>query len=241
MNRIVISNGNWGTGSTRDIHRLLVNVASHIERWLDCKSEYKILVQNAAPEVAPRILYRTNQSGPITILLSTRERRWDQYSYQFAHEFCHLVSDYENLRKQQKQWFQEVLCELASLFVLKQMAAEWRTNPPYSNWDSYAPSLQTYAHNAILAAGPAPTSGKFGNWYRINQLRTNPYNRQLNCLVATALLPFIELQPRLLNGVTNLPDSDSCFLDFLRQWRARCVSNSDAFVERVIELFEMAD
>ena len=62
---------------------------------------------------------------------SARDRKWAKFGYQFSHEFCHVLSNYENLKANPNNWFHEAICELASVFTLRRMAERWPTHPPY--------------------------------------------------------------------------------------------------------------
>jgi len=121
------------------------------------------------------------------LALTTRDSFWSQYAYQFAHEFCHILSDYERLRSTPNQWFHESLCELASLFTLKQMAVTWQKHPPYPNWREFATSLNAYAEDLVARNFcRLPAGANLGDWLHVNEpcLRVNPLQRTLNGLVA---------------------------------------------------------
>jgi hypothetical protein len=49
--------------------------------------------------------------------------------YQFAHEFAHILSNYERHADskvaRQHEWFEEALCEVASLYALKRVGMQW--------------------------------------------------------------------------------------------------------------------
>lgn len=52
-----------------------------------------------------------------TIYLSARENYWSKYIYQFAHEYCHfLIYDPLDGKLETTFWFEESVCELASMF-----------------------------------------------------------------------------------------------------------------------------
>ena len=76
------------------------------------------------------IYYRENREGPFVVQLTARDRKWSKFAYQFSHEFCHLLSGHDRLRDNPNQWFHESLCELASVFTLRQMAKQWLISPP---------------------------------------------------------------------------------------------------------------
>ncbi|MCP6756902.1 hypothetical protein NL533_35270, partial [Klebsiella pneumoniae] len=77
-----------------------------------------------------------NDAREIVLKLDTSNTFWSQYAYQFAHEFCHVLCGYRE-DDPGTQWFEETLCETASLFVLRAMAREWKTAPPYPHWKDY--------------------------------------------------------------------------------------------------------
>ncbi len=131
---------------------------------------------------------------------------WAQYSFQFAHEFCHALANYANNPRQLVRyppnanlWLEESLCETASLFALRAMSRSWRTAPPYPAWRSYAPWLNAYAEERL--ARPEhhlPAGTPFLVWFHEKQsaLRQNSAIRERNTIVALQLLPLFEAEPR---------------------------------------------
>ena len=145
MLTIVVS-GEWGDAQHADIEKLLSDTASHINGLLRSPWAGELHVKPAAPnDRTPRILFRYSKTGPIVIQLTSQDRRWNQYAYQFAHEFCHVLSGYEDLKDNPNNWFHETICELASVFTLRRMAERWPTHPPYPNWSDYSKYLLKYA------------------------------------------------------------------------------------------------
>ena len=142
---VSINGTNWGGGRPQDIRVLLSNVARHLTQHLRDTPEAAIEV-NYWPNY-PIILIRPPGITSYTILLTANGTRWAQYSYQFAHEFCHLMSGYERLHGRANNWFHEAICEMASLFTLKSMGESWIEAPPYPNWRDYAEHLTEYAEN----------------------------------------------------------------------------------------------
>jgi hypothetical protein len=57
-----------------------------------------------------------------------------------------------NKEQPRADWFQESICELASLFFLKELSEIWKARPPYSNWRDYANSIAEYADNRLQEA-----------------------------------------------------------------------------------------
>lgn len=232
----------WGAASPEDIGILLADVASHLDRLLaEPVVEQIRVVPASGPDVVPITLFRHAQSGPITIQLAAQDTHWAQFSYQFAHEFCHVLSDYERLRDNPNQWFHEALCELASVFALRRMAERWPTHPPYSNWTDYAPSLDDYADNLLSDENhQLPEGLTLAIWLPMHEteLRQDAYIRDKNAIVAYQLLPLFEAEPSGWNAVRNMPSSSGILTEYLAAWHG-CVQPADKpFVKRVIGAFQ---
>ena len=131
MVTIAIKGANWGEGRPVDIRLLLENVAWHMTRHLRDGVDITVEVRHWSSN--PMILFRPPGQTTYTIFLSATGRRWAQYSYQFAHEFCHLLSGYDQLEDSANGWFHESICEAASLYTLRSMGMTWASHPPYPN------------------------------------------------------------------------------------------------------------
>ena len=119
-------------------------------------------VPDAAIHVAP---WRRNprvfhDRRPYQVRLSARDTYWCQYVYQFAHELCHVMINFDRHRAHKHRWFGEALCELASLFVLHRLAAAWAEGPPdgVANAAAFAPNFTTYALRVTARHAPARRS-----------------------------------------------------------------------------------
>lgn len=184
-----------------------------------------VVIENAGGKGHASVLFERNPQGKVVIQLDTSKTFWCQYVYQVAHEFTHVHCGFragptENL------WFEEAVCETASLFSLRAMARTWLTHPPYPHWADYAPSLAEYADDA-MASNPYKAelrSKGLARFYRDHEheFRANATARELNAAVALALLPFLEEAPgrwaafRWLNA-TPRPEQEP-FADFLQRW-----------------------
>src|SRR5438132_1281700 len=121
------------------------------------------------------------------------------------------------------KWFEETLCEAASLFVLGRMADSWKTRPPYPNWKDYAVSLQNYRDERLAAAG-LPSGTTLAAWFREREpsLRKDGTQRELNLRMAAAILPLFEESPGRWAAVASLNavhgGADRSFPDYLRDW-----------------------
>jgi hypothetical protein len=238
---VIDSSVDWEGASAVDIQRLLDDVTGQLTRHLSSPPLGKIIVsfQPAHPEVK----YRTAIHAPYLVLLAVKGLLWNQYAYQFAHEFCHIVCKYERLRKLPNKWFQETICEVASIFVLRQMAKTWLSHPPYPNWINYVQPLYDYAENRIVDPNhQLPANMTLNQWFLENKvaLRNNSYLRPMNTLVAIHLLPLFEKNPEHWESVRYLPDSSGNFLFFLSRWQKNVPKTHKSFVQQVAAKFSTA-
>ena len=239
---IFVSKDGWGDARPADIHVLLANTASHLLEPLRTPVEGAILVV-AAPitDAVPRTPYRTSTVSPFVIQLTARGRSWSQYAYQFSHELCHVVSDYENLSEDNpNRWFHEAVCELASVFCLRRMAERWPVDPPYPNWAPYATSLADYAEDLLRRQErQLPPETTLPDWLasREEALRSDPYQRNMNATVAYSLLPVFEDSPEGWNSIRHLPNSRGSLVDYIGDWHSAVLDVDRAFVLRVLDRF----
>lgn len=234
---IEIAPGDWGGADVRDIHLVLTSVA---EVFLDhvklTRDDLKLRVIPRAG--TPRVLYERGHEGQYVIQLTARDQIWVQYAYQFAHELCHIVSNFDRRvvgdeAVQENQWFEEALCETAALFTLKRLGVVWASNPPTRNWMGYGKSFASYA--AYLSNEPHRHLGatrSLRDWYAENHvsLRDDPYQRRKNEVVASTLLPLFEQHPEYWRSIAYLnADAASAakpFSGYLADWYRSCPDKS---------------
>lgn len=240
--QIIVDPSNWGEASLGDIEALLLDVASHIQKFLRKPLEGAIVVRPApAYDWVPKTLFRESTEGPFFIQLTARDRKWSRFSYQFSHEFCHVLSEHERLKNSPNNWFHETICELASVFTLRRMAERWPSNPPYANWADYAESLASYAQERLSRKEhQLPEGITLSAWLLSEEegLRKDPYQRCKNAVVAYSLLPIFESDPTGWNAIRRLPDSSALFKDYLSDWHSQVEPIDKPFVNCIIQLFE---
>jgi hypothetical protein len=177
------------------------------------------------------------------VRLNTGDRLWAQHAFQFAHEFEHILCNYQPGASRNK-WFEESICEVASLFALRRMSETWATTPPYPNWKSYASSLSKYADDRMKSS-QLPQGETLGEWYRAHAdlLVLDAINREHNLVVATALLAMFERQPEHWEAVTYLnddkPSESITFTVYLNNWHKRCPAKHQPFVAAIARQFEI--
>jgi len=106
----------------RDVEKVLHSAAVALWPYFAGRTLKPILVE---PKGGPITLYRRGPNGEYLVRLNTGDRHWAQHAYQFAHEFGHILANYDEHERRNK-WFEESVCEMASLFVLRRMSETWK-------------------------------------------------------------------------------------------------------------------
>jgi len=229
---IEVAPGDWGRAQPGDIQRVLASVA---EEFLDhvglARDELKLRV--IPRDGSPRVLYERGVDGQYVIQLTARDDHWFQYAYQFSHELCHVVSNFDHKARvgdtvaTDNQWFEESLCETAALFTLLRLGDTWQRHPPSRNWIAYAPQFPAYANHLLEEPHRQLPSGQsLREWYGAHRvsLRVNPYLREKNEVVASALLPLFVAHPEYWRSIAFLnADPNSAakpFSAYLADWYA---------------------
>jgi len=247
--QIQVDGDNWGNASTEDIGAVLHSAASEI--WKYCPSTHidKILVHRRYDY--PQADHDRDSDGRIVIGLQTGDRYWAQYAYQFAHEFCHALAGHTNDYKEKWRsletphlWFEESLCEAASLFALRAMGRSWEICPPNPGWESYARNLTEYAQDRIDdPKHTLPPNETFQKWFKKheNELRHKWMHREKNTIVAKQLLPLFETEPQAWEAVTYINlvprDPNMAFYDFLCNWKKISRKDFHGFIDKIFILF----
>ena len=247
---ITVAPGNWGAADIRDIKRVLESVAEEFRLQVGYPAEARLNIRVVPRGVSPRVLYERGPTGEYVVHLTARNERWFQYAYQFSHELCHIFSnfDHKELKNDEavtsNQWFEESLCETASLFTLKRLAQTWADAPPARKWVGYAPTFAAYADYLLTAEHRhLPASQSLDQWYRENQapLQESPYQREKNELAATALLPLFEKAPGNWRAIIYLnhekANATQTFDDYLAAWYAACPLEQKELVHQTMALF----
>ncbi|NML14985.1 tripartite tricarboxylate transporter substrate-binding protein [Azohydromonas caseinilytica] len=223
---ITVREGGWGEANTRDIRDVLVAVARELQERIPGRPLAPIVVSHSTR--APLSLYERGPRGEYQVQLTVSGDRWAGYVYEFAHEFCHVLANYDRHPHFQAadahQWFEEALCEVSSLYTLQRFAAEWEIAPPSPRLQAYAQELQASADRFLAEKHrQLPPGQTLAAWYAENarRLRGSAYDRNRNEVVATQLLPLFEENPELWEalGYLNLDAPGGSFEDYLRTWR----------------------
>lgn len=239
---IRVQPGGWGGAGVRDIQKVAMSAGSELWKYFPGRRLRPIIVRHS--DSGPIVLFRQGPAGEYIVKLDVEGTYWAQFTYQFAHELCHILTNYEKKTSRKNKWFEESLCEMASMFALRRMAVTWRTSPPYPHWKSFAPALRKYADDLqAKKERQLPPGATLAKWYRDNEqdLRKNPTLRNKNGLVANELLGLFEASPESWAAVSylnmeTLDDADS-FKDYLESWHRHCPAKHKKLVRRIGDLF----
>jgi len=235
---IRIERKGWGKAGLTDIQKVLESAGGELWRQFPHRQLKPISVRKS--KKGPMVLYRREANGQYQVLLNTGDLYWAQYSYQFAHELCHILCNYR-AGKNPNKWFEESLCELASLYALRSMSKTWKTSPPYPNWKNYAPALHKYAQKRIDDSQLSDLT--LAKWYKQNEsvLRSTATDRKKNNIVATALLSMFESEPHHWQAISYLNkgkgSETESFSGYLRRWHAEAPKKHKPFIGRIAGKF----
>ncbi len=193
------------------------------------------------PRGGPIVLFQRGPEGEYRVRLDTSSTYWSQYAFQFAHEMGHILADYKE-NPHRNKWFEEAICETASLYALRDMAKSWKTNAPYDNWRGYSTSLGEYADER-LAAAKLPEGKTLADWFADHEaeLYQTPTNRELNLVVAGQLLPLFEEKPQRWEAIGWLNAADvkqsQTLGEFLADWERNSPERHREFIREIAQRF----
>ncbi|MDE0014748.1 MAG: hypothetical protein OXU51_01085 [Candidatus Poribacteria bacterium] len=235
-------NKGWGNAPTSNIKKLCENVALHFQEQL--RDEHKIhgdlLIVYRAER--PIVYYRTFFGGDADdykIGLSITGRYWDEFSYQFGHEFAHILQNhdelYEKLPNQINDWFEEAICELANLWVLRRMHDTWASRPPYNNWVDYRHALLDYA-NWHMNRPEVQYDGSGAEWlaeWEDAMRRDEGFTYARVSQLSHKFLPIFEENPEAWNIIRQMPVSNAKMSVYMKEWYDAVDTEDKVFVEAI--------
>ncbi|MEH6629145.1 MAG: hypothetical protein V7739_22160 [Motiliproteus sp.] len=248
---ITVARGKWGQTTILDIHRLLVSVASEFHSYAGFNRARDIDIRVVPRNGSPRVLYERGTDGSYVIHLTARDDRWYQYAYQFAHELCHIYSNFDHKERDKhgsvsikNQWFEESLCEAAAVHTLKRLALSWEHNPPTRSWIGYSQIFANYADYLLRQPHrQLPESLSLIDWYQKHHqvLRANPYLREKNEQVATRMLRIFEQNPQFWSAIgylnQNPASAGRSFADYLADWQKAAPAQQKMLPTKIMALF----
>ncbi|MDB4537655.1 hypothetical protein N9230_03470 [Akkermansiaceae bacterium] len=189
----------------------------------------------------PIVIFQRNARQEIVVKLDTHKTYWSQYAYQWAHELCHVLCGFRE-DGQDNKWFEETLCELASLYCMRAMVSDWENKPPYPHWKNYSKSLQDYVDNVISQYEKVDMLG-LAEYYKKHEgeLRKSATLRNLNGTMAAALLPVFEKNPQHWEAIRYLnltPAKPGLTLkQYLAKWKKDAPKKHHLFIEGIARVY----
>lgn len=241
---IRVVDGAWGDAAPWQIEMLLNAIADEMLQHFPNRRLHPIVVSHASG--GPAVLFQKGPGNEYQVMLSAKDQNWAEYVYEFSHELVHILASYEkNERPEHRrhQWFEEMLCETVSLYMLKHFALTWNAAPPLPESHGYAPAIQAFTRRALSDRHrKLPAGVSFEQWFSRTapQLVSSPYMRKENELVASLFLPLIEKNSdwravAYLNAGD--PPTGADFREFLVHWYRATPRHLRGFVEESIEVF----
>ena len=227
----------WGSSPER-VQAILHAAAQELDRHFAAPLLKPILVE---PLGGPITLFDRGPGGEYRVQLDTGDNLWAQWVYQFAHEFGHIRSSFDSVSHQNK-WFEETICEVASLYVLRRLAVVWAEDGRPDAWKKFAPALRKYVE-ARVAKAQLAEDVNFPEWYAAHarELHRNGYDREKNTIIAVRLLPLFEKTPEHWEAIGLLAKAKKghaeTLPEFLKAWQAQCPEKHRAFVAAVAQSF----
>lgn len=103
--------------------------------------------------------------------------RWNQFVFQFSHEYTHYIIHCANdSQEQRSSWIEETICEAVSLFFLQYFWANWTQCELY-NWD---PGYCKYFKSYLEAQLNKPGNHRLGQCGDVKELEAIN-ERSQNC------------------------------------------------------------
>lgn len=217
----------WGEAPVSDIKKLCENVALHFQEQL--RVEQKVngdlsIVYNAE---GPITFYRNFFGGApdeYKIGLKVTDTYWSQFSYQFGHEFCHVMQNHDRITPNNpNDWFHEAICELANLWVIRRMSKTWAYRAPYRNWVDYRHALADYANNGLMNRGEVAYSGTGADWLkewedRMRRDEPGAFTYARISQLSYKFLPIFEENPKAWNAIRQMPASTGKMSTYMKDW-----------------------
>lgn len=157
------------------------------------------------------------------IILSCDKNKWNQATYQLAHEVCHLMIPDKVTPK--LRWLEESICELSSFFFLPELSKFWNrldVSLETSDGTLYAPlfekyALESHAGTTVMDLSLFSTAPEKSE---LHSLVSDCYQRSKNRYISLRLLPIFERFPATWHAIPYLSriPNHLPFPDALAKW-----------------------
>ena len=241
LNIRVEQSAGWEDAPTSNIKSLCENVALHFQEQL--RDEHKVngkltIVYDADGPIAFYRSYFDGEPDEYRIGLSAASLYWAQFSYQFGHEFCHILQKHDDFKNYPtNSWFKESICELATLWVIKRMSETWQNRAPYPNWVSYRHVLKSRA-DYLTSRAAVQYDGTGADWLKEweTQLRdhdSGAFSYTRVSQLSYKFLPIFEEHPEAWNAIRQMPVSNAKMSVYMKEWYDAVDVGDKVFVEAI--------
>jgi hypothetical protein len=197
----------------------------------------------------PQVRYGGNSVAGYDFDLTAPNDDWCRHVYQFAHETCHVLAQFQQWQHP-NQWFEEAVCEAASLYALETMSSLGTEGqgPCVNLFYEHPPrpfheAMQHYVDTLIAEPERQFDGVCLAQWLNQNEasLRQNPYQRELTNIVANKLLGFFAATPtywtavEFLNAKPCSAGRDS-LRDYLDNWRVATPAQHHKLIDHATQL-----
>lgn len=174
----------------------------------------------------------------IIIFLSTAGNSyWAQNAYQLSHELCHHFIK-KKTPTGNNSWFEESICELASIYFLLEIESIWSTSANATK-SSYISSIKNYLSNLLnnpLNINLKQLNIQSSAFYQ--EMNADTYLRDNNNFIANKLLPIFKKTPSLWGDVylirkLNIKDLNS----FFTKWAQLSSPENERAILQISKLF----
>lgn len=237
-------NKGWGKVSTSNIKELCKNVSLHFQEQL--RDEHKIdgkltIVYRAQGPVAFYRNFFGGNPNEYKIGLKVTDTHWSQFSYQFAHEFCHILMRHDTTHLNNPNiWFYESLCELANLWVIRRMGETWSWRAPYKGWQGWRHNLTNYA-NHLLNRQEIQYNGTGKQWLnkwesKMREDINTHFDYAKVSQLSYKFLRIFEKNPEAWNAVRQIPASKQKMDKFMSEWYNKVDIADKQFVKDIAKV-----
>lgn len=238
MNFNYIVKGSWGTVELNSVQAMVYLVDKCFTPFFRGSINHDTAIVLNDPYTNPWC-DRTNR----TIWLNTCSNDWHYYVFEFAHELCHyhIRKDRDEVG-QSLRWFEESICELASIFTMRAIRQYSMRQTDSAGWYVLGAGLLERLNREEQKAIPINLDFSDYTSIELQMLVDDEYQREKNTFIALQLLPIFERQPYLWSTVPLLGRVPEWVAidEFIRMWyRLSAPEFSDSIIE-VSNVFNIA-
>ncbi|MCL1909418.1 MAG: hypothetical protein FWG05_00610 [Kiritimatiellaeota bacterium] len=244
-----IDQPDWGDGVSAEFaEKVCVSVADIFWRHGNVAVGDPVLVYQTDPAVEPWPIayYRPAPGGERIIKLASYGPYRSQIAYQFAHEYCHvLTKHWKATGHHNNMWLAECFCELASIWTITKMGEDWANGHAPDGWAFFARHMTDYVNNHTKNTRRFESPAEFAEWLtpRLPDCYKNSKPAEVFKTAPVQLLPYFLEDPTLWEPVAHLNNSvdrEADFPTYMRQWRDSVPEELKAKVEKIAEAMGLA-